>query len=53
MRGLCEDDDPGIFGYFPSLESTSPGGEISLEGGHRPPLRILMTRSKNIYAAGG
>ena len=27
--GLCEDDDPGIFGYFPSLESTSPGGEIS------------------------
>ena len=21
--------DPGIFGYFPSLESTSPGGEIS------------------------
>ena len=27
--GLCEDDDPGIFGYFPSMESTSPGGEIS------------------------
>ena len=21
--------DPGIFGYFPSMESTSPGGEIS------------------------
>ena len=37
--GLCEDDDPGIFGYFPSLESTSPGGEISPPGGHRPPLR--------------
>ena len=27
--GLCEDDDPGIFGYFPSMESTSPGGETS------------------------
>ncbi len=29
VRSGSGSTDPGIFGYFPSLESTSPGGEIS------------------------
>ena len=60
--GLCEDDDPRIFGYFPSLESTSPGGETSPRGRMRgqtlkfpaePIRRTIHTKKKRSDGHGG
>ena len=52
--GLCEDDDPGIFGYFPSMESTSPGGEISpVRGPVRTPAPTEWMNGCCVYCRGG